>query len=174
MVRFHRPVPLTRRPRASVVVPCYNYGRFLPELISGLLDQPGIDVDVLIVDDASPDGSGEVAEALAADEPRVSVLRHATNRGHIQTYNDGLAAVTGDYVVLLSADDLLPPQALTRPWLCSSRNHGSGWSTGSPGRSAALRRRRCRSCATGASGAAGSGSACPCGRPGASSPRPRW
>ena len=114
MVRFHRPVPLSRRPRASVVVPCYNYGRYLPELITGLLDQPGVDVDVLIVDDASPDGSGDVAEALAAKDPRVSVFRHAVNRGHIQTYNDGLAQVTGDYVVLLSADDLLPPWALTR------------------------------------------------------------
>jgi hypothetical protein len=96
------------------VVPCYNYGRYLPELITGLLDQPGVDVDVLIVDDASPDGSGDVAETLAERDPRVSVLRHAVNRGHIQTYNDGLAQVTGDYVVLLSADDLLPPWALTR------------------------------------------------------------
>ena len=42
------------------------------------------------------------------------MLRHETNKGHIQTYNDGLEAVTGDYVVLLSADDLLPPGALTR------------------------------------------------------------
>ena len=114
MVRFVRARPLGRVPRVSVVVPCYNYGRYLPQLVKTALDQPSVDVDILIVDDASPDGSGEVAEQLAARNQRVKVLRHTSNKGHIQTYNDGLQAVTGDYVVLLSADDLLPPGALTR------------------------------------------------------------
>jgi glycosyltransferase involved in cell wall biosynthesis len=95
-------------------VPCYNYGKYLPQLVNAVLDQPGVDVDILIVDDASLDGSGKVAERLAAMHPRVDVIRHTTNKGHIQTYNDGLEAVTGDYVVLLSADDLLPSGALTR------------------------------------------------------------
>ena len=113
-MRFLRPAPLTGSPRVSVVVPCYNYGRFLRQLVEEVLDQPGLDVDILIVDDASPDGSGDVADDLARRSPRVAVLRHAINRGHIRTYNDGLGAVTGDYVVLLSADDLLPPGALSR------------------------------------------------------------
>ena len=98
----------------SVVVPCYNYGHFLPDAVSTALDQPGLDVEVVIVDDASPDGSGEVAARLAASDPRVRVVQHATNRGHIATYNDGLSRVTGDHVVLMSADDALPPGALTR------------------------------------------------------------
>ncbi|GAA1822247.1 glycosyltransferase [Microlunatus capsulatus] len=109
-----RPQPLRSTPTVSVVVPCYNYGRYLPALVQGLLDQPQVVVDVLVVDDASPDGSGEVAEELAARHPSVSVLRHPVNRGHIRTYNDGLEQVRGDYVALLSADDLLPPGALTR------------------------------------------------------------
>ena len=111
---FVRPAPMSRVPRVSVMVPCYNYGRYLPQVLAALSDQPGVDVDVLIVDDASTDGSGEVAERLAAETAGVSVLRHRENQGHISTYNDGLAAVTGDYVVLLSADDLLPPGALGR------------------------------------------------------------
>jgi glycosyltransferase involved in cell wall biosynthesis len=114
VVRFVRARPLSRVPRASVVVPCYKYGRYLPQLVRTVLAQPSVDVDILIVDDASPDGSGDVAERLAAKNPRVKVLRHMSNKGHIQTYNDGLQAVTGDYVVLLSADDLLPAGALTR------------------------------------------------------------
>lgn len=113
-MRLHRPVPLSTRPRVSVVVPCYNYGRFLPEAVSSALDQEGLDVDVLIVDDASTDDSADVALRLAQADPRVDVLLHETNRGHIQTYNDGLTKVTGDYVVLLSADDLLGRNALTR------------------------------------------------------------
>jgi hypothetical protein len=114
MVTFRKPVPLSRVPRVSVVVPCYNYGRYLPQLLDGVLDQPGVDVDVLIVDDASPDGSGDIAEQLALEHPQVDVLRHRKNAGHIRTYNDGLRAATGDYVALLSADDLLPAGALSR------------------------------------------------------------
>ncbi|HEY9291181.1 MAG TPA: glycosyltransferase family 2 protein [Microlunatus sp.] len=113
-MRFVRPVPVVGRPTVSVVVPCYNYGRYLPQLLDWVVDQPGIDVEVIIVDDASPDGSGDRAEELAADYQRVKVIRHLTNRGHIQTYNEGLEAVTGDFVALLSADDLLPPGALSR------------------------------------------------------------
>lgn len=113
-MRLHRPAPLVTRPRVSVVVPCYNYGTFLPAAVSSALDQAGVDVDVLIVDDASTDGSAAVARRLAAEDSRVNVLAHETNRGHIATYNDGLSTVSGDYVVLLSADDLLMPDSLTR------------------------------------------------------------
>ncbi len=110
-----RPVGLVGRPRVSVVIPCYNYGNFLPDAVrSATFDQPGVDADVLIVDDASPDGSGDVARALASADPRVRVLQHEQNMGHLQTYNDGLRAVEGDYVALLSADDLLAPHALAR------------------------------------------------------------
>lgn len=113
-MRFHRPRGLERRPRVSVVIPCYNYGRYLPDAVASALDQQGLDVDVLVVDDASPDGSARMARALAEKDPRVDVLEHEVNTGHIRTYNDGLSRATGDYVVLLSADDLLPRNALTR------------------------------------------------------------
>ena len=96
------------------MVPCYRYGHFLPDAVASALDQEGVDVDVLIVDDASPDDSAAVAHALADRDPRVRVLVHEENAGHIRTYNDGLAEVDGDYVVLLSADDRLPRNALTR------------------------------------------------------------
>jgi len=108
------PGELASRPRVSVVVPCYNYGHFLGACVESVLFQDAVDVDVLIVDDASPDGSGDVAEAIAAEEPRVRVLRNPVNRGNIATYNIGLSAVDGEYVLLLSADDMLTPGALER------------------------------------------------------------
>lgn len=114
MMTFVRPVAMKRVPTVTVVVPCYNYGHYLAQQVAMLLDQPDVEVDVLIVDDASPDGSGTVAASLAAEHPQVTVLQHETNKGHIRTYNDGLAAATGEYVALLSADDLLPSGALGR------------------------------------------------------------
>ncbi|OLB80950.1 MAG: glycosyl transferase family 2 [Actinobacteria bacterium 13_2_20CM_2_71_6] len=100
----------------SVVIPCYRYGHYLAECVASVLDhQPGVDVRVLIIDDASPDDSAERARALAAADPRIEVRVHAQNMGHIATYNEGLLEwADGDYSVLLSADDRLTPGALTR------------------------------------------------------------
>jgi glycosyltransferase involved in cell wall biosynthesis len=113
-MRLLRPVPLTTRPTVSVVVPCYNYGPLLPAAVASALAQRHVDVEVIVVDDASTDDSREVARRLTEADGRVRLLEHGKNRGHIATYNDGLAAATGDYVALLSADDLLTPGALDR------------------------------------------------------------
>lgn len=114
-MRLQRPRPLVSRPTASVVIPCYNYGHYLPDAVRSATDlQPEVDVEVIVVDDASPDGSGDVARRLAAADPRVRVLQHEHNRGHLRTYNDGLALAGGDHLVLLSADDLLAEGALGR------------------------------------------------------------
>lgn len=102
------------RPRVSVIVPCYNYGEFLPRCLASVLDQDGVEVRVLVVDDCSTDGSLAVAERLAAGDARVEVRHHEVNHGHIATYNEGLAWADGDYVVLISADDMLTPGSLAR------------------------------------------------------------
>jgi glycosyltransferase involved in cell wall biosynthesis len=101
-------------PRVSVVIPCYNYKRFLPEAVESVLSQQGVDLDIIIVDDASTDGSSQLAQELAEANSCIRAVLHPTNMGHIATYNDGLARVTGDYVVLLSSDDLLAPGSLAR------------------------------------------------------------
>lgn len=99
----------------GVVVPCYKYGHLLGESVGSVLDQPGVDVRVLIVDDASPDDSADRAREIAAADERVEVAVHPENRGHIRTYNEGLLEwCDTDYAVLLSADDMLTPGALRR------------------------------------------------------------
>lgn len=112
--KFVRPVAVATVPTVSIVVPCYNYGHYLPSLIQGLREQVHVDVDIIIVDDASPDGSGQVAERVGNDHQGIQVIRHRENVGHIQTYNDGLSRAAGKYVVLLSADDYLPAGSLGR------------------------------------------------------------
>lgn len=100
--------------RVSVIIPCYRYGQFLPECLASVLTQPGVDLQVLILDDASPDDTPAVAAALAAGDSRVTYRRHTANQGNIATFNDGLAWASGDYTVLISADDRLAPGALGR------------------------------------------------------------
>ena len=103
------------RPTITVVIPCYRYGEYLEQCVGSILGQEGVDVRVLIIDDASPDDSFAVAQGLAATDPRVEVRRHEINRGHIATYNEGLLEwADGEYSVLISADDLLVDGALAR------------------------------------------------------------
>lgn len=116
----HRPpetrgVPTVQPPSSvDIIVPCYNYGRYLRDCVASVLCQQGVDVRVLIIDDASTDNSASVAAALAATDPRVEFRRHVVNQGHIQTYNEGLRWITATYTVVLDADDLLTPDALQR------------------------------------------------------------
>jgi hypothetical protein len=101
--------------QVDIVVPCYNYGRFLGKCVESLLDQEGVDVRVLIIDDASSDDTLEVGQRLASRDPRVTFRRHTANQGHIATYNEGLLGwASAPYSLLISADDALAPGALGR------------------------------------------------------------
>jgi glycosyltransferase involved in cell wall biosynthesis len=100
--------------RVDVIVPCYNYAHFLRGCVASVLAQPGVDVRVLVLDDASSDATPDVGAGLARQDPRVEFRRHRANRGHIATYNEGLEWSSGDYTLLLSADDLLTAGALAR------------------------------------------------------------
>jgi glycosyltransferase involved in cell wall biosynthesis len=100
--------------RVDVFIPCYKYGHYLRGCAQSVLSQEGVDVRVLILDDASPDNTEEVAKQLAEEDDRVTYRKHPVNRGHIATYNEGLQWARGDYLLLLSADDLLVPGALHR------------------------------------------------------------
>jgi glycosyltransferase involved in cell wall biosynthesis len=100
----------------SVVIPCYRYGHYLEDAVGSVLDdQDGVDVRVLVIDDASPDDSAQVARRIAARDPRVEVVVHETNKGNIATFNEGLLEwADGDYCLLMSADDRATPGALRR------------------------------------------------------------
>src|SRR5258708_1405853 len=99
-----------------VVIQCYRYGHFLEEAVSSVLDdQEGVDVRVLIIDDASPDDSADVAGKIAARDHRVEVAVHAVNKGNIATFNEGLLeSADGGYFGLSSAGDRLTRAARRR------------------------------------------------------------
>jgi len=100
----------------SVIIPSYNYAHFLPDCVEGALAEatPELRVEVLVIDDCSSDDTAVVGARLAASDDRVEFRRHERNRGHLATYDEGLAWATGDYCIVLSADDLLVPGALRR------------------------------------------------------------
>lgn len=114
----------------DVIVPCYRYGHFLRECVESVLTQTDVDVRVLILDDNSPDNTSEVGLGLVAEDKRVSYVRHVENQGHIPTYNEGIDWVSGDYMLLLSADDYLLPGALARAARLLDDNPNVGFAFG--------------------------------------------
>lgn len=90
--------------RALVVVPTYNEATTLPEVVTRALAAP-VDIDVLIVDDASPDGTGQLADDLAAAHPEVHVLHRARKQGLGPAYRAGLGwGMERGYDVLVEMD----------------------------------------------------------------------
>jgi len=105
-------------PRVDVVIPNYNYARYLPQAIASVLSQESVDVRAIVVDDASSDDSVAVVREIARTDDRVTVVEHRENRGPVATFNDGLDLTDAEYIVRLDADDLLTPGSLARStWL---------------------------------------------------------
>jgi len=98
----------------DVIVPCYNYSRYLRACTGSVLRETRLPVRVLIVDDASSDDTAEEARRIAAEDSRVEVIVHEKNRGHIATFNEGIDWTAQKYLLLLSADDMVTPGALAR------------------------------------------------------------
>lgn len=99
-------------PRFSVVVPVFEVRGHLRECLDSALEQSYGDVEVIAVDDCSPDGGGEILDAYAARDPRVRVLHLPANVGPGRARNAGLPYAGGDFVLFLDGDDTLAPGAL--------------------------------------------------------------
>ncbi len=100
----------------TVWMPSYNYARFLPEAIDSVLSQTHDDLDVIVFDDGSTDGSYEIALDYAGRDERVRVLHHPgrVNRGVGPTVAAALDASRGEYTCVLPADDVLAPGSIAR------------------------------------------------------------
>jgi CDP-glycerol glycerophosphotransferase len=116
-----QPVPEAGGPEPaliSVVVPVYGIEDYLSDCLDSVLGgapqlRPGGPaIEVIAVDDASPDGSGRILDARSARDPRLTVVHLATNAGPGNARNIGLTRATGRYVWFVDGDDLLPAGAL--------------------------------------------------------------
>ena len=101
------------RPKISVLIPTYNYARFLPEAIESVLAQDFRDFEVLIVDDCSADNTAAIVQPYCAREARVRFSVNAANLGMVNNWNRCLEEARGEYIKFLFGDDkLCHPQAL--------------------------------------------------------------
>jgi hypothetical protein len=104
------------RPLVSISVPSFNYARFLPAAIESALSQTYPNVEIIVIDDGSEDGSLEIARGYAARYPSVKVVTHPNheNRGPGATANLGRSQARGEYWCGLASDDVYRPTKIER------------------------------------------------------------
>jgi len=100
-------------PLVSVIVPCFNHGRFLPETLQSLVGQTYNNWECILVNDGSTDNSGEIAADWSRKEARIKYLSKP-NGGLSSARNFGLNHSAGGYILFLDADDMLLPSKLQR------------------------------------------------------------
>lgn len=93
----------------SVVVPVYNVEKFLPQCVDSLLAQTHPNLEIILVDDGSTDGSGNVCNSYAACNGNIRVI-HQKNAGLSAARNTGIAAAKGAYIGFVDSDDFVAPQ----------------------------------------------------------------
>lgn len=92
--------------KVSIIVPCYKVESYLPTCIESILNQSYKDWELILVDDGSPDCSGEICDNYAQKDNRIKVI-HKPNGGLSDARNVGLDLITGEYVTFLDSDDFL-------------------------------------------------------------------
>jgi glycosyltransferase involved in cell wall biosynthesis len=112
-----------KAPEVSVVIPTHNRRDLLALTLASALWQEDVDLEVIVVDDGSSDGSGETVAAL--HDARVRLIRHETPEGVSSARNDGIDEAAGEWVAFLDDDDLWAPAKL-RAQLNAARS-GSTW-----------------------------------------------
>lgn len=95
----------------SIIIPVYNCRQWLPACIDSILTQSYADIELLLIDDGSTDGSSDICDDYASRDPRIRVM-HTSNRGQSSARNLGLDNMQGDMVSFVDSDDILLPDAL--------------------------------------------------------------
>jgi glycosyltransferase involved in cell wall biosynthesis len=98
--------------KVSIIIPAYNQAQYLPQTIESALDQTHADLEVVVIDDGSPDQTAEVC-AQFRDRPNFKYVRQA-NAGLPGARNRGILESTGDYLCFLDADDAYRPEKIAR------------------------------------------------------------
>lgn len=109
------------KPMVSVIVPVYNAEQTIRRCVASILDQQFTDLELLLVDDGSTDGSGAICDEFAARDARVTAI-HQKNAGVSAARNHALDLAQGVYLQFLDSDDWITPDA-TRSLVRAAEAH---------------------------------------------------
>ena len=109
-------------PRLSVIVPVYNVAAYLPACIDSILSQTVRDLELILIDDGSPDDCGQICDEYAAKDTRVQVI-HQKNHGVSAARNAGLRIASGDFFGFVDPDDWIAPEMFASLLKAAQENH---------------------------------------------------
>lgn len=101
-------------PLVSVVLPCYNAENYITAAVNSMTDQTYRELEIIIIDDCSTDGSSEILRSLAAGDSRIKLLRNEINLKLVATLNKGISLATGKYILRMDADDISFPDRVEK------------------------------------------------------------
>lgn len=96
----------------SVAIPVYNVEKYIKRCLSSVLSQTYTNLEIIVVNDCTPDNSMEIVASMAKEDPRIKVVNHDHNMGLMWARRTGYMNATGDYVFFLDSDDALPENAM--------------------------------------------------------------
>ena len=120
---------MTDAPLFSVVVPMYNVEAFLPECVESIRDQTLQNIEIILVDDGSPDRCGTIAKAYAKEDPRIRVV-HRANGGLGPARNSGMEVARGEYIGFVDSDDWIEPDMYERLYTAAEASNADVVYTG--------------------------------------------
>lgn len=100
------------KPIVSICIPVYNVEKYIQQCIDSILSQTFQDFEIIVVNDASPDGSMNIVKMLASKDSRIRIYNNSENMGLMWTRKEGYIRAKGDYIIFLDSDDTLPPDSL--------------------------------------------------------------
>lgn len=98
--------------KVSIIVPIYNTAKYLKRCLDSILNQTHQNLEIILVDDGSPDDAGKIADTYAKKDSRVKVI-HQKNAGQSAARNHGLEIATGDFISFVDSDDEIKPNFIT-------------------------------------------------------------
>ncbi|MHB1011372.1 MAG: glycosyltransferase [Desulfobacteria bacterium] len=114
-VKLQLCAPAGREPLVSVVIPCYNQANYLPQAVESVAAQTYGNLEILIVNDGSPDDTSEVSRKLIAKHRGKRIrLIEKTNGGLADARNTGIREAAGEYILPLDSDDMIHPEMISK------------------------------------------------------------
>ena len=99
---------MTERPLISVIVPIYGVEKYLEQCLDSILNQTYRQLEIILIDDGSPDRCGEICDRYASQDSRIQVI-HQSNQGLSAARNAGMDMATGEYISFIDSDDYIAP-----------------------------------------------------------------
>ncbi len=111
------------QPLVSIIVPVYKVENYLACCLDSICKQSLQEIEIILVDDGSPDRCGEICEEYAKKDTRFKVYHHLENRGLSAARNTGIKEAVADYLMFVDSDDFVNKDFCRLPYECAVKNN---------------------------------------------------